>query len=286
MSNKENENLPTYASFMNLDISGCLELSQRSLSNAKSKFKDAEALAEIKSYGSASSLMITSMEESIKSMLLSMEAIGFKFRSNVKGIKSVFTQHGLRYQFAFILSVVNIFAKDLRKITKQIEKREPLSILEMNSDQFLRWGRIKLNLIKREMEWFEKIGFHRERGTYVDVNTGIIDPKNYKKHEYEMIAQRVKGVISIVEFMDFMKLDKESKSEMQNLREKLRTEKWYGFINKLTEKVNKKKKPVFDELKDMLVEVEEMLNDDESVEELVQSIEKARKGVAKVTRRE
>lgn len=259
---------------MNLDRAGCFVASKDSLKNAKAKFSEAELLAGNKSYGTASTLMITSMEEAIKSMILALDSSGFKFRTNVRGIKSLFKQHGLRYQFAFVLSVVHIFVRDIQFIQRKIERKEDLSLGEFDVDRLIRLLRIKLHLIKQEIDWFENIGFHREKGLYYDVKSGVVNPENFKKPEYEMVAQRVKGIISIIDFIHVISTDENNANQFTKLREQFMDDKWYSFMSDLVEKVNKNKGPVLSEAKEFLSNFEEILNDEETIELMKLNYEK------------
>lgn len=268
------KDLNSFESFMNLDVKGCEMASRGLMRNAKAKFQDAELLAKNESWGSASSIMITSMEESIKSMILAFDSVGFKFRNNVNGIKSIFNQHGLRYQFAFLLSGVNVFSSDIKTIHLKIKNREDLSVLILELDVIIRILKLKIHSIKKEIEWFEKIGFHRERGLYYDIRSGVIDPTNFKKIDYKMISQRVKGIISIVDYIYTIIEDAASRDNIMKLQQQFLTEKWYDRINDLAKKVNKNKGPIFETVREFILDYEEMLDDDESIAWMKSNLDK------------
>lgn len=252
---------------MNLNRQECLDASVGLLRNARNKVNDANILAGTTSYGSASALMITGMEESIKSMFLALDSVGFTFRGRVKGIKSIFNQHGLRYQFAFILSVVSLFAKDVKKLKAKMDNNDlPIDFQDFQYENLYRWVLIKIHDLKKEIFWFEMIGFHREKGMYYDVKSGVVDPTSFSKAEYELVAQRVNGVLSIVEFIHTIAANEKSHQQLDELREKFISENWYNHMDSLAVRVNKNKAPVFDEFKQFIDDLEETLHDETTKE--------------------
>ncbi len=87
---------------MSISKRDCIAASVLVLENAQSLKRDAELLAENNSYGRAISLLIHSLEEEIKSLVLFLDGHGFQFRKRVKGINGFFVNHNLRYALSMI----------------------------------------------------------------------------------------------------------------------------------------------------------------------------------------
>src|SRR5579859_8076673 len=85
------------------------------------KWNSAIMLAKSEDYGGAVSLLIISIEELIKSIILFMDGKGFEFR-NVKGINTFFRNHQIRYIIAFVMFAMNIIGEDLVKFILKIRE--------------------------------------------------------------------------------------------------------------------------------------------------------------------
>lgn len=251
---------------MSLSKDECISISEATLKNAKSKFDDSELLAQNGSYGTGSSLLITSMEESIKSLILALDGTGFQFRSRAPRIKSLFNNHGLRYQFAIILSIVAVFEKDFQKLEVMIKSRFDFTSIALDSNRIMRWAKLKIHSIKKEIEWFEEIAYHRERGLYLDVNKELIDPESVTKREFKLIAQRVRGVISLVEFIHELSREDIVNKQLKEIQKQCFSEKWYKQIDQYIKEFNSSKVPNFDSFKEFIYEFEEIYDDPESIE--------------------
>ena len=257
---------------MSLSKDECLIACEALVFNAKSKFDEAELLAKNDSFGTASSLMITSMEESIKALVLSLDACGFQFRSKVNGIKTIFSQHGLRYHFALILSLVSVFYKDFKKFNELIIANYNFANYRLDSTKIIRWFRIKIHTIQNEIEWFEKIASHRENGLYIDIQSDMIDPRNISSHEYSVVAQRVKRTQILVDYMVTIAQEEESLIRFKDIQKQFFSEKWYSKIGEIAIQVNKNKGPKFEVIKDFFNEIEEMFKDDEYNQEFKKNV--------------
>ena len=123
--------------FQTLNKKECREASIECFHHAESKYKDALLLASAKSYGNGISNLILCLEETMKGLILSLDADEFQFRSKVKGIKGLFENHKLRYFLGFVMSGVNLLFEDLialiAKRKNKSNKSPSLTTLQKNT---------------------------------------------------------------------------------------------------------------------------------------------------------
>ncbi len=233
--------------FMTLSKHECREVSKACFENAESKYKDALALASLESYGNAMSLLILSMEEMMKATVLSLDAYGFDFRQKVKGIKTIFENHKLRYYLAFILSLINIGIEELRSLTMLIrDKPEAIIELRFKSDEFqqklMKWILEKIKLIHIEVQWFCNVDIVRKGGTYVDYSDGLKTPADVSEKEYAEMKMRLDKFRSFL--FDFLKSfdpegnDPEMKVQIKKIQRQFISKNYYQKVGEVVSKLD------------------------------------------------
>jgi len=108
--------------FMNLNASKCMEAYKCLMDNAERLYNDAYSLANLNSYGHATSSLIHSLEEYMKAFIIFLDGKGFLFRNRVKGIENLFVNHKLRYALALVITLFAVLIDDFKKLVPRIKK--------------------------------------------------------------------------------------------------------------------------------------------------------------------
>lgn len=203
---------------MNLSKKECIEVSEVTFHNSEVIYNDAIALANNKSYGRATSLLILSMEENMKGLILFLDGNGFEFRKRVKGIKNLFINHKLRYPIAFFVSCLNILKKDVEKYFFRISRRPVISrYLIENEEVFekysLEYLRKKLKQISTEVNWFLKAEFLRQEGIYVDFDNVLKTPLDIKEKDFNDVLLRIKALKDFTSYFTSWFYEKDDSGE-------------------------------------------------------------------------
>jgi AbiV family abortive infection protein len=150
----------------------CLKNYKLLLSNAGVKYQDAVHLAEKESYGTAISLLILSIEETMKTLVLYLDGHGFLFR-NIKGVSNIFVNHKLRYPLAMVISIVSSFGRDITRLAEEYSKRpeESKALLDRFKNNrvevveaLIKYLKQKSDEMKIDVLWFSNVGLLREDG--------------------------------------------------------------------------------------------------------------------------
>jgi AbiV family abortive infection protein len=227
-------------SFMSLSKSECLVAYKNLLHNADEVYSDALTLAEKSSYGRATSLLILSMEETMKAYVLHLDGNGFQFRLKVKGISNLFNNHTLRYPLAMMLSIMHIFIKDFKRILTKA-RENPHEILKNKIDKkhmnqkLIEYLVRKLPVVITEIVWFSQAEIYRQKGFYVDYVDGLETPLSVNKEQYEDIKLRIDSLREISSsFWDVFDIkDTEYQKQIIALKQRFVEEDWYGRIGDL-----------------------------------------------------
>lgn len=233
--------------FMTLSRAECIMVSQDCIANSDSKYSDALILAGAGSYGNATSQLLLSLEEMIKGIVLSLDGNGFEFRSRVDGINNLFMNHKLRYFSAFILSVMNIFGKDMKTLFMKIVEN-PDAVLNFKlTDQRVQqrvtlYLILKIKSIQKEINWFSNADMYRQDGFYVDYVDKLKTPLNISKDDFLSFKLRIDnfrivGKELILAF-DLSTNTPELKKEIMKLQRRFIEIKSYAHLGNLVKKLN------------------------------------------------
>lgn len=168
--------------FINLSVQQSKDIDYSIYKNARQLRKDALLIAEInKSFPSATSLLILSSEEVIKSILVLLHSQGYKTYL-IKDSKKFFSDHRVRHQLAQLMELSI-------GILESIEKKasnEPVTLLKTKSEFWngLVNGILEIALaskpfldsalrVKKLMEFNDK----KNQGLYVDYRDKLLIPE-------------------------------------------------------------------------------------------------------------
>lgn len=264
-------------SFMTLPKSQLSYFGQKTLENAVKKQKEAEVLSQAGYYDTASFLLITSIEESVKSLILFLDYNGFQFRQRVNGIRTVFNQHGLRHNFAFVMLCFNHILKEVNRITKKISSQEPLGFENCSVEDWLRWMNWKIYQLEKEISWFESINETRENGLYVDVVQSSHSYREIGKADYLLILEKAESVSRMVESLNTLLVDKTVIKEVKKLKKWFFTHDIYKRMGEVIVKINKREGgSIVLDVKEFVENYKEALNDEDSIALTKDSLKKLR----------
>ena len=260
-------------SFMMLTKKECIEASIIIQSNADNLYNDAKILANNKSYGHATSLLIHSTEESMKAFILFLDGNGFQFRNRVDGISNLFVNHKLRYGLAMLLSILHIFSEDIKQLIPKIVNSTKLTFdfvkdKEQLGDLLLKYIQTRIKTVILEVSWFSKAEFFRQDGFYVDYIDEIKTPLQIKETDFKAVLLRIDGLRSFLH--DYIKSfdtnDKKILKGIENLKEQFISENWYEKIAKVIELFKDKKKNPLSDLSLILSDFSKSLDNTRSLE--------------------
>lgn len=265
--------------FMSLSKKECLEVAKETFRNSDGMYNDGVALAKINSFGRATSLLILSMEENMKAVILYLDGNGFQFRPKVKGIQNLFINHKLRYPLALVLSGFNIFRKDLREFIFKI-KDNPAVIKDFDKNKEKWEGLAKGYFIEKvkqfiaEITWFSSAEYLRQEGMYVDYDDVLKTPLDINEQDYNEVYVRVSAMREFT--ADFLTAfddrgeegEEELKKQLKELQKQFITEQWYDKISGVISKFNSKDaNPLLALLSNVQEFESEMLEDFDNEEE-------------------
>ncbi|MCW3105447.1 MAG: hypothetical protein JWO09_3887 [Bacteroidetes bacterium] len=186
--------------FMTISPEKCLVVYKQVIAKSQRQFEEAEVLAARGGYDTASSLLIISNEELLKALILFMEGNGFHLRK-IKGFKTLFNNHKLRYLIALVLSVLSLLGKEFARGMALFMKVDEdfLSKIDPKSPGFADLAKnyfiARLLEVKAEIEFFSKVDKARQQGFYSEYNDGLI---TISKEEYLLLHTKIVGVNMIV----------------------------------------------------------------------------------------
>lgn len=246
-------------SFMTLSPEQCLVVYRQVIEKSKRKFEEAEILAEKERYDTASSLLIISNEELLKAMILFMEGNGFHLRK-IKGFKTLFNNHKLRYLVALTLSVISLLAKEFARGMALFIKGDEDFLNKIDplrpgfSDPARDYLSARLLDIKSEIEFFSKVDKARQHGFYSEYNDGLI---TISKDEYLLLHAKIDSVnVVINSFIEGVIADERFRLiHLPQIQKDLRGKKATEQAENLFKKLNS---PGFNSYDSMLILIEEM----------------------------
>lgn len=166
--------------------------------NADEKLSDAENLANKGSYGTASSLLVTSFEERCKAVTLQIIDLGFDL-GNLNDIQYIFTQHDFRHYIGFFADCFNEIMKDMEKALNVLREFSSLeAILEFivqpdNVNTLKNWFAEKIDSFIKKIDFYKNIEYKRQNGFYVDIYSGKT-PTHISAQEYENIKLKLNSI--------------------------------------------------------------------------------------------
>ncbi len=203
--------------FLTISKAKCKEAYIEILKNSDKKWNTSKLIAESGDYGSACSIAIISLEELVKALIVFFDGQGFNFR-NIKGMKTLFRNHQVRYFLLFFLFVMGLMKDELVSMMLKI-RNKPVSVLSRYISSILGKNRfqdktkeyviqksIELNM---EIERFSNVDALRQESLYTDFDGNLKSPVTISREDYEILHFRLskareagKGIINSFETND------------------------------------------------------------------------------------
>ncbi len=176
-------------SFVTISRKECQSRYKEIITVSDKHWETSQKMAEAENYGLAMILLIASIEELVKALIIFFDANGFDLRK-VKGTNKFFKDHQIRYFIAYIMFIMNIVIDEFKKIIIQYYNR-PEDLMQLvkqaKSDETFFEKHLKfyllrkLILVKKELEWFEKIDLSRQQSLYSDYQGKFSSPSLSEK---------------------------------------------------------------------------------------------------------
>jgi AbiV family abortive infection protein len=211
------------STFLNLSPKDSKGFDKPLYKNALSLKRDAILIAEKrKSYSSASSLLILSTEECVKSILVLLHSENYKIY-RIKEAKNIFSDHVFRHHIAMLIEVAltifeNWYKKEQSKKNKlfnsKIKLFENLKNIIVLFDKILK--------TKANVDYLQEFNNIKNKGFYVDYRDGLIDPNiEVTIIEYNKILKITNRVFKFNKLLRIL-----FHKKIENHMEKVKIVKW------------------------------------------------------------
>jgi AbiV family abortive infection protein len=234
--------------FLNLSPIQSKGLDKPIYKNALNLKKDAILLAEQrKSYSAATSLLVLSTEEAVKSTLVLLHSEGYNIYK-VKDSRKFFSDHVLRHQIAMLIEMGLSFYESWYKF----DQRKPTKLVRTKKTWFNNLVNGAIDVIKaadpiinseRNINYLQEFNTIKNKGFYVDYRDGLIDPNiEITLKDYTKALNIASRIFKFNKLLKILFHDK-----LENHMEKEKVEKAKNYIREF---INDGMKLVsFDELK-------------------------------------
>jgi AbiV family abortive infection protein len=214
--------------FLNLSFKESKGLDKSIYKNAQKLKQDAILIAENReSYGTATSLLILSTEECVKSILVLLHSEEYNIYK-VKDAKKFFSDHVIRHQIAMLIEASFSFYESWN----QYKERKPTTLFK-NS-----WIGSALNMAidisnvakpvlnaKVNVEYLQEFNDIKNKGFYVDYRDGLIIP--IKEVTIEDYNKSLKIANRVLKFNKLLRILFHEKIENHMRKEKIKEAKKY-----------------------------------------------------------
>ena len=234
--------------FLNLSPLQSKGLDKPIYKNALNLKNDAILLAEQrKSFSAATSLLVLSTEENVKSTLVLLHSEGYNIYK-VKDSRKFFSDHVLRHQIAMLIEMGLSFFETWYKF----DQRKPTKLLRTKKKWFDDLVNGAIDIIKaadpiinseRNINYLQEFNTIKNKGFYVDYRDGLIDPNiEITLQDYTKALNIASRIFKFNKLLRILFHDK-----LENHMEKEKVEKAKNYIREF---INDGMKLVsFDELK-------------------------------------
>jgi AbiV family abortive infection protein len=248
--------------FSSLTKAECAEAYKEMFANAESEWQAALSLAKSGKHGNATSLMIISIEEYVKSLLIFFDSHGFHFRTT-KGVGVFFRNHQIRYLIAFVMAVMNHFGEEMKRFLLNIkenpEKIKSLHAAFKEDDNYIekRFGyylRRKLVEIIIEFRWFKGADLFRQKGFYCDYRDFLRTPLHITEVEFKEVFKRLGKIRSVGKAIieGFESDSKEVLEQIQKMKTEFRAKNHYLKITNGLKRLSDSKQSPFEYIETQL----------------------------------
>ncbi len=252
--------------FMSISRKECLIVYSDMIVGSDRKWNSAEDLAKSNDFGTAVSLLIFSIEELVKSLIVLLDGKGFEFRQS-SGIKAVFYDHKIRYVIGYFMFSMNSISEDvftfIHKLRDSEEERKKFIFEFKNNrdgliERFLEYTITRINNIFGEVDWFSSMDALRKEGIYSDYKGQFKSPLAISEENYREVFQRLhkvrtfgKGLIDAVESDDVDLI-----SKIKEIQRMFKDDGMYENVKQALNTVSTSDISIFDHLKNGIKELD------------------------------
>jgi len=149
-----------------------LEISKEGFFNARELFISGDILAEKSKWGTATSLLVLSIEEAFKGLVFLMDSQGKNLRNKLDFFKKFLTNHETRHNASGLIYYAIGFLQHILPIITSETKIENIDLKS-------------IDFINESTDWFENLDSLKQRGFYVGFASGqVFSPKDIIETDY------------------------------------------------------------------------------------------------------
>lgn len=244
--------------FLTLSVQESIKEYKFLLLNSDEKWVICEDHIEKEQYGLATSMAIISTEELIKSIIVFSNTLGFEFGRS-KEMEKFFKDHSIRFLVALGLFALNDLWQDMAKILMYMV-RDPNAIErwkeEMNNFEIFMEEKLKpyfdkkIDIYKKEFEWFSTLEALRQDGFYYDYNEEALNTPFSQEakcrdvyQKLEIVRNMAKGFIASYENND------EGIQHLQSTIQEWDKKNYYQRVDKMLLLLRKTSRNPFDAIR-------------------------------------
>jgi AbiV family abortive infection protein len=243
-------------SYANLPTEKCFQLAEQISEESSILWKIGNDLAKSNNYGYAISTMISSLEELIKAVILTMDGCGFEFR-RVKGMDRFFKNHNLRHFTVYILFGYGVFGDELKKWVL-VMIQEPKVFKDFlikffkndpeTKELVEKYVKSKLTMLKTEFDWFKEMDLVRQSGVYSDYKDDLQLPSQKTEEDFMQVEMRLSKAreACLLMMLAFREPAESAKEELEKLKISLKQENRYKWFGEQIATLGKNRFNVFD----------------------------------------
>lgn len=248
--------------FLTISKKECSTVYKNILDNSDKKWESGKKLADTGEYGGATSLAIISIEELVKGLIVFIDGQGFDFR-RVKGMKSIFENHQIRYLIAFSMFVMGLAGEELVKLVQSFKGRPQELTTLMNKiktdKEFLRttgtrYVLKKLVVLKNEFDWFSRVDIFRQDGFYCDYDEQLKNPISITEEDYRHVISRLEKVRLVGKALidSFDTKDEVYLEHIRKMKRDFKAKRFYDKIGESLATVRQSRESPFDLIKNSM----------------------------------
>lgn len=195
-----------------MDDLQCESASKEAFRNAAKHRELAVLAASAAQYGSGTSLLILSSEETVKGFILFLQSKGLNLR-NIKGMHLFFTDHIIKHQLATFITLLSGMIRPFVGLALKMRDRlhEPEKEIVYTPRERALLSRNKFTIAREfaslgEMfDWWEDANMMKNKGLYVDYSTSLETPMQVTETEFASAEKLINAFESeIREVVDYL----------------------------------------------------------------------------------
>lgn len=204
--------------FLNLSAKQAKDIDQPIFENAQELFQNASLIAEqAKSYSNATSLLILSLEETIKAIIIKLHSEGLKIYK-IDGVQKFVNDHKIRHQIAQLIETGSGLVEVYESWIESKNKPPKFKKKWLNNITNGLQAALKFNETFQRVEKLKKFNDLKNQGLYAGYSNGLILPKDgVTEKDFEEVKEIVKRTFKFYQLLKII-YNSDSNNTLNNQR--------------------------------------------------------------------